>query len=134
MGNRKKPDFFEKDGKGDFWDFLSKEERMLVDAMSIDGEALLEEQIRLFAVRERRIMRSIGKYAARADEEEEDGDAAAAKRRERALTAMQRQESELTRVQRAKTQCIEALSKIRASQGEANPVAEDWLKGLEDGE
>lgn len=45
-----------------YWDTLSDEEKQLIDELSDDTEILLMEQIKLFSVRERRLMQAINKY------------------------------------------------------------------------
>nr|DAM32588.1 MAG TPA: Small Terminase [Caudoviricetes sp.] len=45
-----------------YWDTLDEDEKELIDDMPKDEEALLIEQIQLFSVRERRIMKAINKY------------------------------------------------------------------------
>ena len=47
-----------------YWDVLTPEEREMIEGTPEDEEALLMEQIQLFAVRERRIMQAINKYSA----------------------------------------------------------------------
>ena len=107
-----------------YLDSLSRAERAMSDAMPVNGEGLLEEQVRLFAVRERRIMRIIQKHG---------GDGEGSKISESRLEIIRQLESELTRVQRAKTQCIEVLGKIRAYRGETNSSIDEWIKALVDG-
>lgn len=45
-----------------YWDVLTEEEKEMIDGAPTDEEALLIEQIQLFAVRERRLMQAINKY------------------------------------------------------------------------
>lgn len=45
-----------------YWDTLDEDERSLIEGMPKDEEQLLIEQIQLFSVRERRIMKAINKY------------------------------------------------------------------------
>ena len=47
-----------------YWDVLTEEEKELIEGAPTDEEALLIEQIQLFAVRERRLMQAINKYSA----------------------------------------------------------------------
>lgn len=45
-----------------YWSFLDEDERVLAEAEMADEELMLEEQIRLLSIRERRIMLAIAKY------------------------------------------------------------------------
>lgn len=45
-----------------YWDTLDEEEQMLLEEFPEDEEELLVQQIKLFTVRERRLMKSINKY------------------------------------------------------------------------
>lgn len=45
-----------------YWDVLDEDERELIEDIPKDEEELLIEQIQLFAIRERRIMKAINKY------------------------------------------------------------------------
>lgn len=45
-----------------YWDMLDDEEQELIEGVPTDEELLLMEQIRLFTVRERRIMKAINNY------------------------------------------------------------------------
>lgn len=47
-----------------YWDFLEPDEQEMIEVVPTDEERLLIEQIQLFAVRERRIMKAINKYSA----------------------------------------------------------------------
>lgn len=47
-----------------YWDVLEPDELEMIDGVPTDEELLLIEQIQLFAVRERRIMKAINKYSA----------------------------------------------------------------------
>lgn len=55
-----------------YWDVLDEEEQSLIENIPEDEEELLMEQIRLFTIRERRIMKAINKYR------EQKGDVAVA--------------------------------------------------------
>lgn len=45
-----------------YWDTLDEEEKELIDTAETDEEQLLIQQIQLFSVRERRLMKAISKY------------------------------------------------------------------------
>lgn len=47
-----------------YWDVLTEEEKEMIGGAPTNEEALLIEQIQLFAVRERRLMQAINKYSA----------------------------------------------------------------------
>lgn len=45
-----------------YWDVLTDEEKEMIEGVPTDEETLLMEEIQLYAVRERRLMKSINKY------------------------------------------------------------------------
>ncbi len=47
-----------------YWDVLDDEEKEMIEDVPTDEEMLLIEQIQLFSIRERRIMKAINKYSA----------------------------------------------------------------------
>lgn len=47
-----------------YWDVLTDEEKEMIEGVPTDEETLLIEEIQLYAVRERRLMKSINKYMA----------------------------------------------------------------------
>lgn len=125
-----------------YWDSLDEEELSLINSMGEDEEEQLIMQIQMFSVRERRLMQRIKNYK-EVDEKNhglavksvskkkviEDivdsegqslGDGEFKKSTETTVTnteavmnSIMTLESELTKVQRAKTKAIESLSKIR---------------------
>ncbi len=158
-----------------YWDTLDEEERELIESTPTDEEQLLIEQIRLFSVRERRIMAAINKYrnmkgglavsgvisshTKREFDNKEEKELYEDLRRkkigeekisylghdkftqtmtEASINIVQRLEAELTRVQRAKTQCISELAKHRLEK--ENPdskemeLIDDWISAIEDGD
>ena len=61
--NAKPPDATKHGGySAVYWDTLDEDEKNLIEDMPKDEEELLIEQIQLFSVRERRIMKAINKY------------------------------------------------------------------------
>ncbi len=84
-----------------FMDALDEDEQELLNVVPEDEELLLIEQIKLFSIRERRILKAINKYR------EQKGDTS----NEDMVIA--RLEQELSTVQSKKTKAIETLSKIR---------------------
>ncbi len=125
-----------------YWDTLDDEEFILIDSMDDDAEWHLISQLQMFSVRERRLMQRIRQYK-EVDEKnhglavksvskkkvvedvvnsegEPIGDGEFKKSSETTVTnteavinSIMALESELTKVQRAKTKAIESLSKIR---------------------
>lgn len=129
-----------------YWDTLDDEEFILIDSMDDDAEWHLISQLQMFSVRERRLMQRIQQYK-EVDEKnhglavksvskkkvvedvvnsegEPIGDGEFKKSSETTVTnteavinSIMALESELTKVQRAKTKAIESLSKIRLERG-----------------
>ena len=129
-----------------YWDTLDDEEFILIDSMDDDAEWHLISQLQMFSVRERRLMQRIRQYK-EVDEKnhglavksvskkkvledvvdaegESIGDGKLKKSTETTVTnteavinSIMALESELTKVQRAKTKAIESLSKIRLERG-----------------
>lgn len=129
-----------------YWDTLDDEEFTLIDSMDDDAEWHLITQLQMFSVRERRLMQRIQQYK-EVDEKnhglavksvskkkvvedvvnsegEPIGDGEFKKSSETTVTnteavinSIMALESELTKVQRAKTKAIESLSKIRLERG-----------------
>ena len=140
-----------------YWDSLDDDELALLEDTPTDEEILLNEQLRLYTIRERRLIHAIQKYRGLKDEsgkpvymavsgvhssttkrvfdtlEEKElyedikqekmaerkisylgRDVITQSSTEATINIIQRLESELTSVQRAKTQCISALSRIHA--------------------
>lgn len=129
-----------------YWDTLDDEEFTLIDSMDDDAEWHLITQLQMFSVRERRLMQRIRQYK-EVDEKnhglavksvskkkviedvvdaegESIGDGKLKRSSETTVTntdavinSIMALESELTKVQRAKTKAIESLSKIRLERG-----------------
>lgn len=129
-----------------YWDTLDDEEFTLIDSMDDDAEWHLITQLQMFSVRERRLMQRIQQYK-EVDEKnhglavksvskkkvvedvvnsegEPIGDGEFKKSSETTVTnteavinSIMALESELTKIQRAKTKAIESLSKIRLERG-----------------
>ena len=129
-----------------YWDTLDDEEFILIDSMDDDAEWHLISQLQMFSMRERRLMQRIRQYK-EVDEKnhglavksvskkkvledvvdaegESIGDGKLKKSTETTVTnteavinSIMALESELTKVQRAKTKAIESLSKIRLERG-----------------
>ena len=129
-----------------YWDTLDDEEFILIDSMDDDAEWHLISQLQMFSVRERRLMQRIRQYK-EVDEKnhglavksvskkkvledvvdaegESIGDGklkqstvTTVTNTEAVINSIMALESELTKVQRAKTKAIESLSKIRLERG-----------------
>lgn len=154
-----------------YWDVLDDEEHDMIDSMDDAEEEQLVMQLQMFSVRERRLMQRIKNYkemevenhglAVKAisktkkveDVTDSDGNSigsgqykkvteTSATHTEAILNSIMTLEAELTKVQRAKTRAIEALSKYRIekakieSQSAGNDAVDDWIVAVleDDGE
>lgn len=115
-----------------YWDTIDEAERAMIQDMPEDEETMLLDQIKLFSVRERRIMQAIEKVKGKDEQltnttvktevrvdndsnETEDESPKPYKlvtSTENKHNVVARLEDELTRVQRAKSQAIATLSKL----------------------
>ena len=111
-----------------YWDSLSDEEKELIDNMPKDEETLLLEQIRLYSIRERRILVAINKLKNEDDKPIMDSVTKAGTqgalnyksedeifittRYTNKQSAIARLEAELTSVQRGKNKAIETLARL----------------------
>lgn len=146
-----------------YWDALDEDELDLIDDMDDAEEQQLIMQLQMFSVRERRLMRSIKKYreletenhglAVKAvsktkkleDVTDFDGKSVcdgkykkvtetSATHTESVMNSIMTLEAELTKVQRAKTKAIEALSRLRTESqkmknGETgNDIVKTWAQ------
>ncbi len=137
-----------------YWDTLSEEEKLLIDDIPEDEELQLIEQLKLFTIRERRIMIAIAKikgetsiltsitrsenlreftteeeeklYEKRRKDKIKSGDNlpghgyTVITNTESSGVKVERLEAELTKVQKAKTKCIDSLAKIRIEKERMN--------------
>lgn len=148
-----------------YWDALDEDELDLIDNMDDAEEQQLIMQLQMFSVRERRLMRSIKKYrelveknhglAVKAvsktkkveDIMDFDGESVGSGKykkvtetsvtnTEPVMNSIMALEEELTKVQRAKTKAIEALSKFRLekekmeSGSTGSDVVDDWIAAV----
>lgn len=115
-----------------YWDTIDEAERAMIQDMPEDEETMLLDQIKLFSVRERRIMQAIEKVKGkdeqltnttvktevRMDNDNNESEDESSKpytlvtSTENKHNVVARLEDELTRVQRAKSQAIATLSKL----------------------
>lgn len=119
------------------WDCLDDDEKKIAEEMLDNEEELVIEQLRLYTIRERRILRAIKKVK----ESTVKGQFAVSKKISQETTkngkketlsiesedvsfATLRLERELTSVQRNKTAAINLLSEIRKNKGESD---DNWL-------
>jgi uncharacterized protein YjcR len=139
-------------------DTLDDQEIQMTEAMPFDEEYLLCEQLRLFSVRERRLMKRIEEHrdkpgglalesvVSRKLEikgnvvyDDKQTQTETTTRTISTFDVIQKLESELTRVQRQKTHCVEALNRLRNErrklddESRGNAVADDWIKALTGG-
>lgn len=128
---------------GFYSDLFTQEEQRLLSGFSGDAEQLLEEQIQLLSIRERRMLRLIQRelekpvYLERIDKKESTSPGGAPKEESReirsanTLLLAERWETLLSRVQSQKVSAIEKLARIRRerirqealNQDEGNPFA-----------
>lgn len=148
-----------------YWDALDEKELDLIDNMDDTEELQLIMQLQLFSVRERRLMRNIKKYRELAEENhglavkavsktkkvedltDLDGESVGSGKykkvtetsvtnTEPVMNSIMTLEAELTKVQRAKTKAIEALSKHRLEkvrlEGEnaGSDAVDDWIAAV----
>lgn len=148
-----------------YWDALDDEEQDMIDSMGDIEEEHLIMQLQMFSVRERRLMRSIKKYkemeienhglsvkAVSKTKKVEDvtnieGESVFAGKYKKVtetsvtntevvMNSIMALEAELTKVQRAKTKAIEALSKYRMekakmeSESAGNDAVDDWIAAV----
>jgi uncharacterized protein YjcR len=115
-----------------YWDTIDEAERAMIQDMPEDEETMLLDQIKLFSVRERRIMQAIEKVKGKDEqltnttvktevrmdndsnetEDESPKPYTLVTSTENKHNVVARLEDELTRVQRAKSQAIATLSKL----------------------
>lgn len=148
-----------------YWDALDDEELTLIESMEDAEEEHLIMQLQMFSVRERRLMRSIKKYreieaenhglsvkaASKTKKIEDitdfDGESigvgkykkvteTSVTHTEAVMNSIMALEAELTKVQRAKTKAIEALSKIRFermkidNESAGSEAVDDWITAV----
>lgn len=105
-----------------FMDALDEEEQELVECIPEDEETLLIEQIQLFSIRERRILRAMNKYRSREEQDE--------------CLGVSRLEQELSTVQSKKTKAIETLARLHLEkqkmEGNAtgNELVKEWAERI----
>lgn len=142
-----------------YWDTLDEEEMQMIQSMQYEEERLLQEQIALLTVRERRLMKSIEEkkntkgglaldsvikrtlqIEGNIIQGDEQKQTETTTRTISTFEVIQKLEAELTRVQAKKTRCIEALNKLRVDrlklEGEkkGNELVDDWMYGVLDGD
>lgn len=132
-----------------YWDTITEEELQMVQNMHYEEERLLEEQIALLTIRERRLMKSIEEkknakgglalesVVSRSLEikgniikGEQQKQTETTTRTISTFEVIQKLEAELTRVQARKTRCIEALNKIRLERQKLASDSEDEIADL----
>lgn len=142
-----------------YWDTLDEEEMQMIQSMHYEEERLLQEQIALLTVRERRLLKSIEekknskgglaldsvvkrvlKIEGNIIQGEEQKQTETTTRTISTFEVIQKLETELTRVQAKKTRCIEALNKLRVErirldgENKGNELVDDWMHGVMGGD
>lgn len=127
-----------------YWDTLDDDEKLLLTDVPSSEESLLKQQIELYTIRERRLMHKITEFkedlskglyikSVRKDKQfTYDGEGKTIPEKEETHTETENWvkglatlESELTKVQRAKTKCIDSLIRLRS----VNERYDDLLNG-----
>lgn len=139
-----------------YWDTLTEEEQQLIQSMPFEEELLLQEQIALMTVRERRLMKAIEKmkssqglelsnvtkrklFVTESCEMDRNEDETVTKTVS-SMEVVQKLESELTKIQAKKTRCIEALNKLHNEKikleddNNGNELVDDWINAVMVGE
>lgn len=128
-----------------YWDTISDEEMEMIQDMHYEEERMLQEQIALLTIRERRLMITINekkntkgglaldsvvsrslKIEGNIIKGEEQKQTETTTKTISTFEVIQRLEAELTRVQARKTKCIEALSKLRLERLKLNPDEDEY--------
>lgn len=148
-----------------YWDALDEDELDLIDNMDDAEEQQLIMQLQMFSVRERRLMRNIKKYRELEEENhglsvkavsktkkvedltDFDGESIGSGKykkvtetsvtnTEPVMNSIMVLEAELTKIQRAKTKAVEALSKYRLekakmeSENAGHDAVDDWIAAV----
>ncbi len=148
-----------------YWDALDEDEQILIGSMDDIEEAHLIRQLQMFSIRERRFMRNIKRFKEMEGEKyglsvetvsktkkledlvgidgESIGSGEFKKLTETTITKTKAVmssiitlESELTKLQKAKTKAIEILAKIRLEkqrlkeESKGNDMADDWIASV----
>jgi len=148
-----------------YWDALDDEEFDMINSMDDTEELQLIMQLQMFSVRERRLMKNIKKYRELEEENHglaikavsktkkaediisTDGESVcngkykkvtetSVTHTEAVMNSIMTLETELTKVQKAKTKAIEALSKYRMekakleSESAGNDAVDDWIAAV----
>ncbi len=148
-----------------YWDALDEEELDLINDIDDVEEKQLIMQLQMFSVRERRLMKNIKRYRELEVERHGLAVKSASKRKkvedvidvngesigsgkykkvteisitntEAIMSSIMVLEAELTKVQKAKTKAIEALSRIRIenarvkSENAANTIVDEWISAV----
>lgn len=127
-----------------YWDCLDEAELQLMQDIPVGEEYQLQQQIAMYTIRERRLMHNIDEFKRAANKglyvkgikkkkrvvyddqgDKHDSYEDTNTDTEYAVKALMALESELTKVQRAKTKCIDSLIRLRA----VNERYDDLLNG-----
>lgn len=127
-----------------YWDALDDEDLQLLDEVSSREEELLKQQIAMYSIRERKFMHQIKAFKEKSEkglyvkgvkkksrtEQDSDGNTCGKVEEtstdtEYAIKGLAVLEAEFTKVQRAKTKCIDSLIRLRV----ANERYDDLLNG-----
>jgi uncharacterized protein YjcR len=105
-----------------YWDSLDDEELQLMQAVLNSEEEMLQQQIAMYTVRERKFMHRIKEFK----EKSEGADI------EYAIKGVASLEAELTKIQRAKTKCIDSLIRLRIADDRHDYLLNGWKAKTED--
>ncbi len=104
-----------------YWDSLDDEELQLMQAALNSEEEMLQQQIAMYTVRERKFMHRLKDFK----EKSEDVDI------EYAIKGIASLEAELTKIQRAKTKCIDSLIRLRIADERYDHLLNGWATKTE---
>ncbi|MCI8984765.1 MAG: hypothetical protein HFI60_02265 [Lachnospiraceae bacterium] len=134
-----------------YWDALDEEEVSLMQEISHNEEELLQQQIAMYSVRERKFMHQIKKFKEKSEKGlyvkgvtkkvrtdfDENGNKSGKVEEtntdtEYAIKGLATLEAELTKIQRAKTKCIDSLIRLRIADERHDYLMNGWKSKMED--
>ncbi len=134
-----------------YWDTLDDEELSLMQDISNSEEELLQQQISMYTVRERKFMHQIKDFKEKADKGlyvkgvkkkirtdfDENGNKSGKAEEintdtEYAIKGLATLEAELTKIQRAKTKCIDSLIRLRIADEKYDHLLNGWKSKVDD--
>lgn len=134
-----------------YWDSLDEEELLLMQEVSNNEEELLQQQIAMYSVRERKFMHQIKDFKEKSEKGlyikgvtkkvktdfDENGNKSGKVEEtntdtEYAIKGLATLEAELTKIQRAKTKCIDSLIRLRIADERQDYLLKGWKSKTEE--